>query len=56
MNYGGGTNCSTWNGKNIAGLLMECSDNTEIAVNDNANRIVSLMYYEGDGTKKTYYR
>ena len=43
-NYGGGTNF--WN-TNTAGLLMECADNTEIAVHDSALRVASFMYYEG---------
>jgi hypothetical protein len=52
LNYGGGSNGSTWNGRNIARLFTECSDITEIAVHANANRIASLMYYEGGGTNK----
>ena len=43
-NYGGGT--TTWN-TNTAGLLMECLDNTEIAVHDAGARVSSLMYYTG---------
>ena len=43
VNYGGGTN---WNA-NTAGLLMECADNTEIAVHDGGLRVASFMYYEG---------
>jgi hypothetical protein len=42
-NYGGGNN---WTG-NTAGLLMECADNTEIAVHDSGHRVASFMYYEG---------
>jgi hypothetical protein len=42
-NYGGGNN---WNA-NTAGLMMECADNTEIAVHDSGHRVASLMYYEG---------
>jgi len=42
-NYGGG---NLWN-TNTAGLLMECLDNTEIAVHDSQLRVASLMYYEG---------
>ena len=42
-NYGGG---NLWNG-NTAGLLMECADNTEIAVHDSQLRVASFMYYEG---------
>ena len=48
LNYGGGSNwCS-----NTAGLLLECENNTEIAVHDAGNRIASLMYFEGGGTNK----
>ena len=43
-NYGGGT--TTWN-SNTAGLMMECLDNTEIAVHDAGLRVASLMYYDG---------
>ena len=39
--FGGGNNWNT----NTAGLLMECFDNTEIAVHDNVTRIASFMYY-----------
>ena len=42
-NYGGGTNY--WN-NNMAGLLFECQDNTEIAVHDSGTRVASMMYYE----------
>ena len=42
-NYGGGTN---WN-SNTAGLMLECTDNTEIAVHDNGTRVSSLMYFQG---------
>jgi hypothetical protein len=31
---------------------MECSDNTEIAVHDNSNRVASVMYYEGVTTNR----
>lgn len=41
--YGGGG----WSGNNTAGLLLECSNNTEIAVHDAGNRLVSLMAYYG---------
>lgn len=44
-NYGGGV--STWN-TNTAGLLMECLDNTEIAVHDSGARVASFMYYSGN--------
>ena len=37
---------TSWNSGNEAGLLMECSDNSEIAVHDNAKRLASLIYYE----------
>ena len=43
LNYGGG---SGWN-SNTAGLMLECADNTEIAVHDAGLRIASLMYYVG---------
>ena len=42
-NYGGGTN---WN-SNTAGLLMECNNNTEIAVHDANDKVSSLIYFEG---------
>jgi hypothetical protein len=42
-NYGGG---NLWNG-NMAGLLMECADNTEIAVHDTGVRVASLTYFQG---------
>ncbi len=45
LNYGGGVNYNT----NIAGLLLECADNTEIAVNDTGSRISSLIYFSGGG-------
>ena len=32
--------------------MMECADNTEIAVHDSGHRLASLMYYEGGGTNK----
>jgi hypothetical protein len=43
INYGGGT---SWN-TNTAGLLLECLNNTEIAVHDLGQRVASFMYYEG---------
>ncbi len=43
VNYAGG---NLWNG-NMAGLLMECADNTEIAVHDTGVRVASLLYFEG---------
>jgi len=45
QNYGGGTN---WNAS-TAGLLMECADNTEIAVHDAGNSIHSFMRYTTNG-------
>jgi len=45
FNYGGGNNWNT----NTAGLLMECADNTEIAVHDAGHRISSLIFYAGGG-------
>ena len=42
-NFGGG---SGWNG-NTAGFMLECQDNTEIAVHDSGHRVSSLMYYQG---------
>ncbi len=47
-NYGGGTNWNT----NTSGLLLECLNNTEIAIHDSGNRIASSMYYEGLNTNK----
>ena len=46
LNYGNGT---SWNA-NMAGLLFECLDNTEIAVHDASNRVVSLIQYQGGTT------
>ena len=48
LNYGGGSNWTS----NTAGLMLECLNNTEIAVHDAGQRVASLMYYEGDGTNK----
>jgi hypothetical protein len=45
QNYGGGTNWSA----STAGLLMECADNTEIAVHDAGNSIHSFMRYTTNG-------
>ena len=45
-NYGGGTGGWT---TNTAGLLMECSDNTEIAVHDSGQSIHSFMRYTTNG-------
>jgi hypothetical protein len=47
-NYGGGFD---WN-SNTAGLLLECSTRTEIAVHDGGTRVSSFMQYEGDGTNQ----
>lgn len=51
QNYGGGT--GQWNAS-TAGILMECLTHTEIAVHDAGQRVVSLMYYLGDGTNRIY--
>eukprot|EP00960_Hanusia_phi_P016862 496606-Hanusia_phi.AAC.1 len=40
-NYGGGNN---WNA-NTAAFLMECQDNTEIAIHDSGDRLASFMHY-----------
>jgi hypothetical protein len=45
QNYGGGTNWTA----STAGLLMECADNTEIAVHDAGNSIHSFMQYTTNG-------
>ena len=50
VNYGGGV--SQWTTTNVAGLLMECLNNTEIAVHDAGERVASLMYYEGNTTNR----
>jgi hypothetical protein len=44
-NYGGSG--SYWT-SNTAGLMMECVDNTEIAVHDAGNNVSSFMYYLGN--------
>jgi hypothetical protein len=49
-NFGGGTGWNT----NTAGLLMECQNNTEIAIHDADTRIASFMYYVGGGTNQFY--
>jgi hypothetical protein len=49
VNFGGGT--TGWIA-NTAGLLMECTDNTEIAIHDSGNRVASFMYYEGGATNR----
>ncbi len=43
QNYGGG---SGWT-SNTAGLLLECADNTEIAIHDSGTRVMSALYYQG---------
>ncbi len=48
QNYGGGQNWNT----NTAGLMMECTDNTEIAVHDQGASIHSFMYYSTNGNIK----
>jgi hypothetical protein len=48
LNYGGS---SDWT-SNTAGLMLECLNNTEIAVHDAGNRVASLMYFEGGGANK----
>jgi hypothetical protein len=47
--YGNGAG---WN-PNTAGLLMECKDNTEIAVHDAGSRVASLISYQGGANKIT---
>ena len=47
FDYGGS---SDWT-SNTAGLMLECLNNTEIAVHDAGNRVASLMYYEGAPNK-----
>ena len=46
LNYGNGTNWNT----NTSGLLLECLDNTEIAIHDSGNRVASFMQYQGGAT------
>ena len=48
--YGGGS--SGWN-TNTAAILLECSNNTEIAVHDGGTRVASLMHYEGSPNRIT---
>ncbi|MGZ8157293.1 MAG: hypothetical protein ACXWT1_06280 [Methylobacter sp.] len=48
VSFGGST--TGWNA-NTAGLLLETSANTEIAVHHSGSRLASLMYY--DGSKKS---
>jgi hypothetical protein len=47
--YGGGSNWNT----NTAAILLECSNNTEIAVHDGGTRVASLMHYEGSPNRIT---
>lgn len=47
-NYGGG---SGWNAS-TAGILLETSSNTEVAVHDSGLRLASLLYYEGEGLNR----
>ena len=49
LDYGGGNNWTA----NTAGLMLECANNTEIAVHDSGARLASLMYYEGATNKIT---
>jgi cytoskeletal protein CcmA (bactofilin family) len=46
-NYGHGNN---WNAS-TAGLLMECADKTEIAVNDSGTRVASIAAYDGPNNR-----
>jgi hypothetical protein len=47
ISYGGG-NATAWaSGGNPAGLMLECADNTEIAVHDAGNVLASFFYYRG---------
>jgi hypothetical protein len=48
--YGGGKGWDT--NTNIAALLLETNANTEIAVNEAAKRVASLMYYEGGAANR----
>jgi hypothetical protein len=48
LNYGGGNG---WN-SNTAGLMMECLNNTEIAIHDSGTRVASFMYFEGGSTNR----
>ncbi len=47
-NYGWGTGSWNTNANGTTGLLMECSDYTEIAVHDSGARIVSLSAYHNN--------
>ena len=53
LNYGGNYYTGqNWTGNNTAGLLMECLDNTEIAIYDYGTRIMGAIQYLG-GTANT---
>ena len=45
-----GWNTNGWTNSNAAGLLLECLNNTEIAVHDSGNRLISLIAYQGSTT------
>jgi hypothetical protein len=51
-NYGGEFSGS-WAMTSTAGLMMECADNTEIAVHDSGTRLASFMYYTGSANNFT---
>jgi hypothetical protein len=44
-NYGGQTTGWAASGNYTAGLMMECADETEIAVHDSGSRVTSLAHY-----------
>jgi len=46
VNYGGKTD--GWTTGNIAGILLECLENTEIAVHDSGDKLTSLIYYNAN--------
>src|SRR5262249_53877378 len=46
--FGGGW---SWN-PNTAGLMLETTANTEIAVHDSLTRLASIVYYEGKGVNR----
>tara|TARA_R110000782_G_scaffold114860_3_gene205000 strand:+ start:173 stop:1219 length:1047 start_codon:yes stop_codon:yes gene_type:complete len=50
LDYGGGNNWTT----NTAGLMLECANNTEIAVHDSGQRVASLIYYQGGSTNRIH--
>jgi hypothetical protein len=45
-----GWNTNAWSNTNVAGLLLECLNDTDIAVQDSLNRLVSLVFYKGNST------